>query len=102
MGYRVEGAMISYYDEKKKVYVYSGNQPLENKVIPDNDGNELKIKARPKAKSIFGDFLLGNTNTSISKGSRRTKERKIGDVIKKVSEWRKLYNGIEVNGEMEK
>lgn len=34
----------------------------------------------------------------MSKGSRRTKERKIGDVIKKVSEWRRLYNGIDEHG----
>ena len=102
MGYKVDSCMISYFNEEKKVYVYVGNQPLTDKVIPDNGGGAIKIKARPKAKSIFGDFLLGNTNASISKGSRRTKERKIGDVIKKVSEWRKLYNGTEIEGEVVK
>ncbi len=100
MGYRVDGAMISYFNEEKKVFVYAGNQPLPDKSIPNAGKGEIKIKARPKAKSIFGDFLLGSTNASISKGSRRTKERKIGDVIKKVSEWRKLYNGTEIDGEV--
>lgn len=82
MGYKVDGSMISYYDEERKVYVYAGNQPLPDKTIPSIPEGEIKIKARPKAKSIYGDFLLANTNASISKGSRRTKERKIGDVIK--------------------
>lgn len=82
LGYKVDGSMISYFDEERKVYVYAGNQPLPDKVIPNAAQGEIKIKARPKAKSIYGDFLLANTNASISKGSRRTKERKIGDVIK--------------------
>ncbi|CAI2378650.1 unnamed protein product [Moneuplotes crassus] len=102
MGYKVDRSMISYYDEERKVYVYAGNHPLPDKAIPNIPEGEIKIKARPKAKSIYGDFLLANTNASISKGSRRTKERKIGDVIKKVSEWRKLYNGTEIEGEIVK
>lgn len=38
----------------------------------------------------------------MSKGSRRTKERKIGDVIKKVSLWRQYYNGKMEHGEVVK
>ena len=38
----------------------------------------------------------------MSKGSRRRKERKIGDVIKKVNEWRSLYNGVMLEGRMHK
>ena len=76
---------------------------MEETLISNNDMSEpIQIKIRPKAKSIYGDFLLGTTNASISKGSRRTKERKIGDVIKKVSEWRKLYNGYEQEGQINK
>jgi hypothetical protein len=101
LGYLIKDSMVSYYSNSKKVYVYIGNYPLSDKVIPNGDvDQDVKIKIRPKAKSIFGDFLLGNTNASISKGSRRTKERKIGDVIKKVAEWRRLYNGIEEEGEI--
>jgi len=101
VGYPVTDSMISYYSSTKQVYIYLGNYPLAGKSILSSDvEEEIKIKVRPKAKSIFGDFLLGNNNASISKGSRRTKERKIGDVIKKVAEWRKLYNGIEEGGEL--
>ena len=35
-----------------------------------------------------------NPSTTEGTGSRRTKERKIGFIIEKVSMWRKLYNGI--------
>lgn len=103
LGYGVGNCMISYFNESKNVYIYCGNHPLPQTPISVEDlGPQIRIKARPKAKSIFGDFLLGNTNASISKGSRRTKERKIGDVIRKVSEWRKLYNGTEIEGELVK
>lgn len=103
MGHAVGNSMVSYFSEAKQVYVYAGNHPFGDESIPNDDlAEEIKLKVRPKAKSIFGDFLLGNTNASISKGSRRTKERKIGDVIKKVSEWRKLYNGTEVEGQIVK
>lgn len=94
--------MISYFSETRNIYVYLANDPVsESIIIPGTDiGNQLRLKIRPKAKSIYGDFLLTSTSASISKGSRRTKERKIGDVIKKVSQWRQLYNGTEVEGEL--
>lgn len=101
LGFPIDNSMISYFNQDKNVYVYVGSYPLGPQTIPNSElGEIIKIKVRPKAKSIFGDFLLGNTNASISKGSRRTKERKIGNVIKKVAEWRRLYNGTEVNGEI--
>ena len=101
LGYTVDGAMISYFNENKRVFVFIGCYPLDDSTLPNSEVSEpIQIKIRPKAKSIYGDFLLGTSNASISKGSRRTKERKIGDVIKKVSEWRKLYNGYEQEGQI--
>lgn len=43
--------------------------------------------------------LMPETNlqqeiNNIGKITKRTKERRIGDIIEKVSLWRKLYNGI--------
>lgn len=39
-------------------------------------------------------FLVDTTNhNTISKGSRRTKERKIGQIIQKVADWRAYYTG---------
>ena len=78
--------MISYYSENHKCFVYIGKDPLPNDVSIDAENvlETLKIKARPKAVPQYGDFLLGSSG-AVSKGSRRTKERKIGDVIKKVS-----------------
>ena len=82
------------------MFVYLGNDPLptNTSIDPEELDDNLKIKARPKSLAHFGDFLLGSFGGNVSKGSRRTKERKIGDVIKKVSEWRRLYNGIDENG----
>ena len=36
--------------------------------------------------------MSGYQTQAYSKSSRRTKERKIGEVIKKVQKWRQLYN----------
>ena len=44
-------------------------------------------------------MLLGSVSGNISKGSKSTKDRKIGDVIGKVCWWRRLYNGVGENGE---
>jgi len=66
-----------------------------NTTIPSSSpDNELILKSRPKALPSYGDVLLGSVSGNVSKGSRWTKERKVGDVIKKVSLWRKYYNGI--------
>jgi len=67
--------------------VYLGIDPLPpNITIPFNPTEaSLTFRFRPKATPSYGDVLLGSVSGNISKGSRRTKERKIGDVIKKVS-----------------
>lgn len=80
--------------------MYLGIDPLPSDLtIPFTSEHELTFKFRPKAQPSYGDVLLGSVSGNISKGSRRTKEWKIGDVIKKVSHWRRLYNGVGENGE---
>jgi hypothetical protein len=98
----IEGHLISYYSQTHSNFVYLGIDPLPpNVLIPSgNVQNELMIKCRPKALPSYGDVLLGSVSGNVSKGSRRTKERKIGDVIKKVSLWRQYYNGKLENGEV--
>ena len=83
---KVENQMISYYSSESDYFVYLGIDPLpSDKTIPFVSSPELIFKFRPKATPSYGDVLLGSVSGNISKGSRRTKERKIGDVIKKVS-----------------
>ncbi len=50
----------------------------------------IEIKFRERAKGEYSDALI-NGQAELSKGSRRTKERKIGEVILAVKRWRELY-----------
>lgn len=98
--HKVENHLISYYSPAYQQFVYLGIDPLpSDTTIPFISDPELVLKFWPKATPSYGDVLLGSVSGNISKGSRRTKERKIGDVIKKVSQWRWLYNGVGENGE---
>lgn len=51
----------------------------------------ITFKIRDRAKNDSIKSLVTGLDQSISKGSRRTKERKIGEVIHKVQKWRNLY-----------
>ena len=54
--------------------------------------HEIRIKLREKARGENTDTLIqGRSTTGQSHGSRREKERIIGEVVIKVSEWRRLY-----------
>ena len=48
------------------------------------------FKFKERAKGEHSDALI-NGQAEMSKGSRRTKERKIGEVILAVKKWRELY-----------
>ena len=54
--------------------------------------HEIKLKFRTKAKAENTDTLIqGRAQTGQNLGSRREKERIIGEVVIKVSEWRRMY-----------
>ena len=62
-------------------------EDLINKI----DGEDvIHMKFRERAKGEHSDALI-NGQAEMSKGSRRTKERKIGEVILAVKKWRELY-----------
>ena len=50
----------------------------------------IELKFRERARGEYADALI-NGQAELSKGSRRTKERKIGEVILAVKRWRELY-----------
>ena len=55
--------------------------------------HEIKLKFRQKAKAERAESLIqGRTSTGQTLGSRREKERVIGEVVIKVSEWRRMYS----------
>lgn len=61
--------------------------------------NEVILKFREKAKGENTDTLI-TSQAEAGKRSRREKERKIGEVVIKVSAWRKLYNDHRVTLEI--
>ena len=62
----------------------------------ENNENVIELKFRERAKGEYSDALI-NGQAELSKGSRRTKERKIGEVILAVKRWRELYTTGELN-----
>lgn len=60
--------------------------------MSNNDENIIILKFREKSKGENTNALLSNKNDKDGVGSRREKERKIGEVVLKVSKWRGLYN----------
>jgi hypothetical protein len=57
----------------------------------DDKTNEIVLKFRERARGEDTDTLITGLNDK-GKGSRREKERKIGEVVIKVSAWRRLYS----------
>lgn len=107
LGYPLESSMVSYYSHFGELCVYCGNDPLPMSVtvpISELQDNRLQLKCRAAIRNEFGTVLsIGSSppvkikqeeQSRTSKVSRRTKERKIGYIIEKVSKWRKLYNGV--------
>jgi len=106
-GYGIASKMVSYFDQEQAMFIFCGSDPIaEDVIIPKSCVGEDKviIRLRTAAKNNFTD-LFGNTTVSTSdrssaqqqQTSRRTKERKIGQIIDKVLQWRKLYNGVKDN-----
>ena len=64
----------------------------KNEIISkDETGTDVIVfKFRERARGEYSDALI-NGQAEMSKGSRRTKERKIGEVILAVKKWRELY-----------
>jgi len=109
--------MVSYRNDTFNAFIYVGNYWAQrpDKVHPDikeagkagvhkvdliskdEAGNDVIVfKFRERAKGEHSDALI-NGHAEQSKGSRRTKERKIGEVILAVKKWRELYTVGEKN-----
>ena len=63
---------------------------VKDMIINENGADFVSMKFRERAKGEHSDALI-NGQADMSKGSRRTKERKIGEVILAVKKWRELY-----------
>ena len=117
----MEGKIISYFHQSYKSYVFLGcildnpryTQPgvkafdpdqvplCANALGPNKDINILNLLApeenvmtfriRERVRTEQTKAMVVGEDPSTQKGSRRTKERKIGEVIQKVQKWRNLY-----------
>lgn len=100
LGYPLESSMIWYYSPTATLKVYCGNDPLPFTIsIPvfELRENRIVIIAQDAIRNKFGTIVtLGSCQAQKSrpdgeepitndKSSRRTKERKIGHIIEKVS-----------------
>ena len=113
----LENRMVSYKNKSMDVFVYIGNfwqkrPDNAHKDIKDastaritvadlvwqrgDTENVIELKFRERAKGEYSDALI-NGQAELSKGSRRTKERKIGEVILAVKKWRELYTTGQLN-----
>ena len=109
--------MLSYKNKTFNAFVYLGNfwvqrppnTPADLKdaskvlvqkadlINKDETGTDcIFLKFRERGKGEYSDALI-NGQAELSKGSRRTKERKIGEVILAVKKWRELYTIGEKN-----
>ena len=108
----LDNRIISYFNYLHKVFINIGiywidkpkNQPKDipdakqivvkmKELIGEEENSKEKVivlRFREKAKGEHSDALMTG-QAEMSKGSRRTKERKIGEVILAVKKWRELY-----------
>lgn len=103
-GITADSQMVLFFSPSRNAFVYIGrHKNLGESFIPLSEiSGRLIIKLR-KTKplgNIQEDTKQSSSNESLNKkeekknNGKRTKERKISDVIDKVSEWRRLYSGI--------
>jgi hypothetical protein len=106
MGYPVSNAIFTYFSTANRIFTYCGKDPYtEPFSIPLADCQErLILKCRETSnKTNTSDQSETNSGTRKKSGTKRNKERKITEIIEKVSQWRQLYTGIpKQDGQIEK
>lgn len=115
MAFPIERNVISYYSYANDMYIYCGNDPLPaNSTIPvseiynSEEGKQVTIRVRqvltnmpinPEAAGETDNIKLEGSINFAGEGpgntkQKRTKERKIGEILDKVLQWRRLYTGV--------
>ncbi|CAG9311095.1 unnamed protein product [Blepharisma stoltei] len=107
LGYDLDHSMLWYHSPSSDSKIYCGNDPLplfSSIPLYELENNTITITSRQAIRNVFGTIStvgcqsnpkLKPQKEAITKinAARRTKERKIGFIIEKVSSWRKLYQG---------
>ena len=98
---RTNEYMISYFSSMHNMFVYIGSlAKLTIDTLTTQDlGDKIQLKFRIKSIPLIDEEKL-NQKGRDEKGNefRRTKERKIGDVVQKVVQWRHVYNHPDSSG----
>lgn len=90
-GYPLDTHMFLYLSEAQGIYIYCGHSStLDQSYIPLSDITEttVKLRCRKAAESEKKQNIKNCFN-----GNKTVRERKISEIIKKVTKWRKLYTG---------
>ena len=98
-GYSLESHMFLYFSKSKQIYVYCGSSATVSKsfiLLKDISNNTIKLRCRNAKQSTPPEdkAVVLDKKTQEVKKCKRTKEKRIGEVIAKVTEWRQLYTGI--------
>jgi hypothetical protein len=108
-GYPIQGALITYFSVPLNIYTYIAKEPLsESHYVPLADfSKRLSIRCRiPPKKDVKQEQQSGiqaDKPAAKKEHNKRNKERKIVDIIDKVSKWRQLYSGtVGLDGKIQK
>lgn len=105
-GYPVANSMFTYFSRTTNMFVYCGKEPsTDSNYIPISECKErLILKCRHISSNEAPTEPSPSTTGSKKKNHpKRNKERKISEVIEKVSKWRQLYTGsLGPDGRIEK
>jgi len=108
-GFNFNSYMFLYFSKSQQIYTYCGcsnNSEISFISLNDITDNLIKIRCRKsKTQPVLRDsedFLQQEfqhenkpqESTSALRRGKRTKERRIREIVNKVTEWRKLYTGI--------
>ena len=107
IGYTLDNTIVYFYSHDMDAWLYCGFDPLPKHIyVPKHELSDhtFKLRFSQGIKSEYAEedgegseeeSAMGqNERSSNIAGNKRTKERKIGYIIEKVSQWRRLYNGI--------
>ena len=104
-GWQFKNCIFSYFSKSENMFVYCGKEPSSTedfftlKTADIDSRLVLRVRNVPvekAAKAASSEPAAVNPKSKPEKRehSRRNKERKIGDIIEKVGEWRALYAGV--------
>ena len=92
-GYKLENAIISYYSIQCESFIFCAIDPIPSTLTISMDeivNQYLIIRAQIPIRIVP---KIQTTEMEIDGKKRRTRIRRIGDVIDKVTQWRKYHQG---------